>query len=161
MVIEANEIQNQCYKINDPSLDEDIEWLEKFIDKNIEYYKYVLNEGKKVRISDEIYLTGRTFKVCDVDKLSDVNNVKNKVLHREFLNHNFKKAFSTLKDKYKEYGWLVGLRSCGGECFPSLSLKKMKNTKSFWKSLFHKNKIITKQSCLDNMEKKYGINTNS
>ena len=138
MVISAKKIEKECSYTDDIILSEDVKWLERLIDKNIEHYKYFLNQNRQIKISRLEGLSHRELKVHDID---------GKIPSRKFLGMSFWEALHILQKKYKKQGWLIK------EVYEKILLKKIKS-KSFLKSLFSKNRKEY-SSVLTEMEKKY------
>jgi len=146
MVIEAEQLEKENFKINNDTFKADFEWLEKLIDENMLFYRDSLCAGKQVKISNHInmYTPPYQIRCIHLDILCD----------RIISKDNFYGTLCMLQTKYKKNGWKISLKTSDPlDKIRYLSLKKIKS-QSFWKSLFLRNRKKY-SSILDEMEKKY------
>jgi len=151
-VIKATQLKKDYSQENNNNFEEDVEWLEKFIDNHILHYRDTLLNGKRIDISEGIHLSDPPY-LIEYRSQDLKNTIKDTIKGRIISKNNFLNALNILQEKYKKSGWKISLK---GYEYPSMGIKylSIKKHRNFWKSLFSKNRKEY-SSILDEMEKKY------
>ena len=157
---ELSEIKQSVYEAKQKKIleaksnyQEEYKWMEELFVSAINHNADKLLNGAREAFSCDdhgIFCKVITYKEDTGKELGD------KDIHK----YNLRKIIRSINKKYRRMGWVMlfdkdytsySLIVRKSRFFPLISIINP----------FNKNKITTKQSCLDNMEKKYGINTNS
>ena len=136
MVIEATQLKKDYSQENNNNFEEDVEWLEKFIDNHILHYRDTLLNDKRIDISEGIHLSDPPY-LIEYRSQDLKNTIKDTIKGRIISKNNFLNALNILQEKYKKSGWKISLK-----CYdrPSLMIKylSIKNTGIFGNLYFQK-----------------------
>jgi len=160
MVVNANKLKEEYSQINNDTFKDDIEWLEKCID-------FAINKNLDRLFANKLFKN----KVIEITSLINTKSIIRFRVYftecaevRNIHKNNFYRALKILQKKYKKQGWKVGLFRYYNNtenliCVllvvgPERISIYIKRSKSFWKSLFSRNRKEY-SSVLTEMEKKY------